>query len=107
MIVIGLGARGQPGVEVGSHFLDRIDSNVGRKYGIERPVKPPKFQGPIRVEVHYLSVGVNSSVGSPRAMGGHSMVQDEPNRSIQFSLDGWCVRLELPSPIRGAIVGYC
>ena len=92
-------------VEVGGDGFDGEDADAGRKAAVEGAVQVGGGDGSGEREAGDLSESVDTGVGAAGALGKDTLAGGAVDGVGEQALDGGEVGLDLPSPVRGAIVG--
>ena len=91
-------------MEVRSGLLDRQDPDVSREHRVQRPRERALVEGVDDGGAGHLAEGVDTRVGTSRAMDGRRSPLDRRERVLEDALDRSAVRLALPADVVSAVV---
>ena len=106
-ILVRFRTRRSTGVEFRTHFLDRQNANSRRKQRVG------SSQDRIRIDLTHgfdtrnLAMSVDARVGSSRTGDQDIVIEEFSECLLKLSLNGWKLRLDLPSVEFGAVIGKC
>ena len=104
-VLVGLAEGGVAGMEGGGDGFDGEDTDAGGKAAVEGAVQVGGGDGRGEREAGDLGEGVNAGVGAAGALGEDALAGGAVDGVGEQALDGGKVGLDLPSAVRGAIVG--
>ncbi len=81
------------------------DSDILRENRVQAPNQSVRGYGWIQSEMRHLAMGVNPRVGSPRSDDAYRVAGYTFQALLETALNRVRVRLHLPAPVVGAVVG--